>query len=445
MWIMSNALLAQSKSYACSLAPVAASLGLSGLAGRLSVQLKTTPMPHLYLSSDKTKAFSIRSLSGMTSAHLPDNLGEDVLTWYLAGFPARTSAQPGEGRESRAISQGSGWKWPGSFAKFSLDTCTWKTRQSSLLGGLDEFSETWPRYGMMRDGESSELPTWARRIKGTAYGSWPTPCAMEPQKDIEHYESRKARPRSERGGGAAPNLATKVAMWPTPRANDSEKSGNLANDPRNGLPAAVRWPTPTATEGSKGSPNRLHRDGSPTLTAAVNSYPTPTSSMATVQDMEMARFSGTDPRRPKYADAFPTPTATNTKAVHQRGNDKGKPRESRSYFPTPTKSDGQGGPGNAGRDGGDDLRTHVGSGQLNPDWVELLMGWPRGWTSLEPMPRDVFDEWLYGDNHWGPDWEDDTPRVASNIKARAARLKCIGNGQVPSCMAEAWRRLNDLA
>lgn len=33
-------------------------------------------------------------------------------------------------------------------------------------------------------------------------------------------------------------------------------------------------------------------------------------------------------------------------------------------------------------------------GQLNPDWVEWLMGWPIGWTSMEPLNPDRFRAWL---------------------------------------------------
>lgn len=58
---------------------------------------------------------------------------------------------------------------------------------------------------------------------------------------------------------------------------------------------------------------------------------------------------------------FPTPTATNTKAHHMRGADNGKEREARSYGET---------------------------GQLNPTWVEWLMGWPLGWTDLKPLATD---------------------------------------------------------
>ena len=33
-------------------------------------------------------------------------------------------------------------------------------------------------------------------------------------------------------------------------------------------------------------------------------------------------------------------------------------------------------------------------GQLNPNWVEWLMGWPIGWTDLKPLGTDRFRQWL---------------------------------------------------
>jgi hypothetical protein len=36
----------------------------------------------------------------------------------------------------------------------------------------------------------------------------------------------------------------------------------------------------------------------------------------------------------------------------------------------------------------------MGGGQLNPDWVEWLMNWPIGWTSMEPLNPDRFLAWL---------------------------------------------------
>ena len=87
-------------------------------------------------------------------------------------------------------------------------------------------------------------------------------------------------------------------------------------------------------------------------------------------------------------------------------------------WPTPTTADGMGGPGSSGRDGGDNLRTAVrdwptpnardhkdtgpnvdwenvasksklagvAGGSLNPAWVEMLMGFPPGWTDIPGPP-----------------------------------------------------------
>jgi hypothetical protein len=41
--------------------------------------------------------------------------------------------------------------------------------------------------------------------------------------------------------------------------------------------------------------------------------------------------------------------------------------------------------------------TEVVGGQLNPNWVEWLMGWPIGWTDLKPLATDKFQQWL--DSH----------------------------------------------
>jgi hypothetical protein len=39
------------------------------------------------------------------------------------------------------------------------------------------------------------------------------------------------------------------------------------------------------------------------------------------------------------------------------------------------------------------LTMTVTGGQLNPTWVEWLMGWPLGWTDLKPLAMDRFQSW----------------------------------------------------
>lgn len=43
-----------------------------------------------------------------------------------------------------------------------------------------------------------------------------------------------------------------------------------------------------------------------------------------------------------------------------------------------------------------DLPAAERGGQLNPTWVELLMGWPAGWTSLNPISMLEYQQWLMG-------------------------------------------------
>ena len=85
-------------------------------------------------------------------------------------------------------------------------------------------------------------------------------------------------------------------------------------------------------------------------------------------------------------------------------------------------------------------------GSLNPDWVEWLMGWPLGFTSLEPMSRDVFDKWmqLTKSSDWWAEEPANVPRVNTGVKDRVQRLKAIGNGQVALCAATAWKLLTKI-
>jgi len=90
---------------------------------------------------------------GMTLRHSTETLGVDELMWYQGDSPVRTYQEPAQGKDSRAVEAACGLKWPESLAKYSPGTYSWRTAQCSLFGGLEEFSETWPRWGMMRDGE----------------------------------------------------------------------------------------------------------------------------------------------------------------------------------------------------------------------------------------------------------------------------------------------------
>ena len=108
--------------------------------------------------------------------------------------------------------------------------------------------------------------------------------------------------------------------------------------------------------------------------------------------------------------------------------------------PTPTQADGMGGPGRSEkRTGGDNLRN-VAGGSLNPTFVEFLQGWPRGWTDLAPIDPQAMADFYSGTPWQAGEWPG-VPRIATGIPQRVARLKALGNGQVPACAEMAWQIL----
>lgn len=64
-------------------------------------------------------------------------------------------------------------------------------------------------------------------------------------------------------------------------------------------------------------------------------------------------------------------------------------------WPTPTRQDFKKRGPNSRQQGLADVQDSK-CGQLNPEWVELLMGWPLGWTSLIPLNRLEYEKWLMG-------------------------------------------------
>ncbi len=159
-------------SWLFSRALVEASLGENFLDGEPCAQLNVMPTAQPFWRNDKTMEPSRLSRFGLTLRLLTEQDGEAVLMSFLEGFPARTSASLEREMASTESDQGFGFKCDGSFAKFDHEKSTWRTRQHSLLGGLEEFSETWPRWGSMQDGECSQQENLGPGILESEYGSW---------------------------------------------------------------------------------------------------------------------------------------------------------------------------------------------------------------------------------------------------------------------------------
>ena len=150
-------------------------LGENSLDGEQSVQSSGNPIPQAYCAPDKMTDFSRLSRFGMTFKPLMESRGEELLTLFREDFLAKISAQQEKVQELMENEAECGEKWLASFVKYDHDSSSWKTHQCSLLGDLDEFSETWPRWGSMQTGECWELTMLEQSIRETEFGLWPTP------------------------------------------------------------------------------------------------------------------------------------------------------------------------------------------------------------------------------------------------------------------------------
>lgn len=242
------------------------------------------------------------------------------LTLFAEVSPVSPSVMPAD-EGALLTNAGSGPSSPVLLASLSPDGSWLKTcrgySQLTLEGQWERFFETWPPSGTMRNGKAYQRPPLVPRTSVTESSLWPTPDVVS----AIHPGMVKTI-----GGQMHLPQAVNRSLWPTPTKADAErKSLTYQGNHNPTLLGAVRmWPTPDTGLSLKGHGRRgVGRTGS--------KYQSGRSLEA------MARM-----------------------------------------FPTPTQSDGMGGPGSSGRDGGENLRTAVG-GQLNPVWVNWLMNFPLTW------------------------------------------------------------------
>lgn len=131
------------------------------LAGIQSARAKSNPTPAASSSTTRNSDSSPASLSGTTYTPSMAPLGAASSTLCPAASPVRTYPPQEKVPASPAPAPASGLKCTESFAKYNPDTHSWKTPQCSLLADLDEYSETYPKAGIMLHGACWELLTAA--------------------------------------------------------------------------------------------------------------------------------------------------------------------------------------------------------------------------------------------------------------------------------------------
>ena len=119
---------------------------------------------------------------GMMLKPLTESRGEGKLMSCAEDSRVKTSVEPAQEQDGKELTGSEvdyGAKCPESFARLDRDSCSWKTAQCSLFGGLEGFSENWPRWGLMLDGACFPLPMLEHDISERGYGYWPTPLKTD--------------------------------------------------------------------------------------------------------------------------------------------------------------------------------------------------------------------------------------------------------------------------
>jgi DNA (cytosine-5)-methyltransferase 1 len=234
----------------------------------------------------------------------------------------------------------------------------------------------------MQNGALYLLPTLVQTISVKESGSeqkqmWLTPRVVEVDETPENFRRRmnSKRPNDRKDGFGSLTMQVKaIQKWPTPTASD-------------GTSGAVIGKNDTFYTTSTGMPRKVNqngKDGSVGLGRLVQMWPTPTASKGGSwrSDGQIAMIANNVETYQEYL-------------MLTKGSCKSKLDK---YWPTPQASDNR----DRGNMSNPSIQRRIekgkqimlsqsvdpNSGQLNPTWVEWLMGWPLGWTDLKPLEMD---------------------------------------------------------
>lgn len=344
-----------------------------------SAPSSSNPIPQAYCSPDKMTAYSRLSRFGMTYAPLTDDRGAALLTWYLEASRARTFQPQEKAPALTAPAPVSGGKCTELSMRYDRNSHSWKTHLCLWDEDLPESSVILPKSGTMRNGLCWERTMWEPRTSESASGYLhmiPTPTACNAPNKGSHSRGPKslmdvattgwmpgmmwptATTKGLDGGSNSRHAARSRGMWPTHRAGKSSGenpeswlaryvAGKVSTPP---LGLAVKFATPQARDFRTGEAARWNNPArSRNLNDQIAKFPTPTSR--------------------DWKDSGPTQGNRKTPGLGTIV----------SRFPTPCTNGMCGGTGSGG--------------QLNPTWVEWLMGWPLEWTDLKPLATGKFLQW----------------------------------------------------
>jgi hypothetical protein len=141
-----------------------------------------------------------------------------------------------------------------------------------------------------------------------------------------------------------PIFESESGLWPTITVHGNYNQPGMSTSSGMGLASAVRfWQTPVADDAKNRKNGKINSRGELKLSAQVKKWPTPCASASKGSSQKSL--------------------------IRKTGASRANDRLDHAVMATD-------------------------NGQLNPMWVEWLMGWPLGWTKLKPLAMDRFQEWL---------------------------------------------------
>lgn len=186
----------------------------------------------------------------------PRGVGEWIAS--MRDSLAKIFQSPEMAQALKEIGAGYGQKLSGSLARYDHANCSWKIAQQSLLEDLEPCLEIWPSWGMTRSGACYPLPQLVPRtyaLDGGASPDWQTPVAD----DAVNRSKGKWNSRGE------PKLSAQV-MIPTPTVCGNYNRKGASKTSGDGLATFVaKWPTPTAQDAKNSTlpPSQMGRDSIP--------------------------------------------------------------------------------------------------------------------------------------------------------------------------------------